>query len=66
MKKTTRKLVICRETVRALRVLDRRDLTRAVGGDGLESGAFCPARAIVASTTTCPSALLESCITCPA
>jgi len=52
MKKTIRKLVVRSETLRALRVLDTRDLTRAVGGSEdlvRESRATCPAPA-VAST----------------
>lgn len=51
MKKTTRKLVIRSETLRALRVLDNKDLTRAVGGSAAplrESGDLhCPALAVV-------------------
>ena len=49
MKKTIRKLVIRRETLRAL---DSKDLTHAVGGtDALqrETRATCPAPAVVAS-----------------
>jgi len=47
MKKTFRKLVLQRETIRALRVLDQRELTRAVGG-------------LVESTEVCTSGLAES------
>ena len=53
MKKTIRKLVVRSETVRVLRMLDSRDLTRAVGGDDVvmrESGKIdCPAQAVVAT-----------------
>lgn len=57
MRKTIRKLVVRRETVRALHVLDHKDLARAHGGAGsvapcamqqAESGnVFCPAPAAV-------------------
>jgi hypothetical protein len=49
MKKTTRKLIVPRETVRVLQALDNRHLARIVGGDadvmGIESHADCPAQA---------------------
>jgi hypothetical protein len=50
MKKSNCKLVLRSETIRALRVLDNRDLARAVGGDAVpqvestESGRICPAQ----------------------
>ena len=57
MKKTTSKLELRRETLRALRVLEQRDLLRAHGGDGasqahdqFESGRMCTAVAIAAPT----------------
>jgi len=50
MKKPTRKLVLRRETIQALRALDNLDLARAVGGDDarlIESARICPAPAVV-------------------
>jgi hypothetical protein len=49
MKKTTRKLIVRRETVHVLKALDNRHLARVAGGDanavGIETHADCPARA---------------------
>lgn len=42
MKRRIRKLVVHRETVRALCMLNDRELARAIGGQ-LESGDNCPA-----------------------
>jgi hypothetical protein len=56
MKKTIRKLVVRSETLRALRVLDNRDLTYAVGGTVValrESGRDCPAPAVADSGDSC-------------
>lgn len=55
MKKTIRKLLIRRET---LRVLDRRDLTQAVGGSDAplrETGRACTDSAVVGSENICPA-----------
>jgi len=52
MKKTIRRLVVRSEIIRALRVLDNRDLARAAGGDEIplrETGKVCPAPAFVES-----------------
>jgi hypothetical protein len=64
MKKAVRKLQVHRETLRALGVLDGKDLARAVGGlvesvdncpaPQRESGRNCPAPAIPRSGATCP------------
>lgn len=54
MKKIIRKLVVRNETLRTLRTLDSRELTRAVGGDGVqppETGDVCPGQGVV---TTVP------------
>lgn len=63
MRKTVRKLVVRRETVRALHVLDYKDLARAPGGaesaapcamPEVESGKiFCPAPAAGPTATGC-------------
>jgi hypothetical protein len=49
MKKTTRRLIVPRETVRVLQALDNRHLPHVVGGDsnvvGIESARDCPAHA---------------------
>jgi hypothetical protein len=49
MKKTSRKLIVPRETIRVLQALDNRYLARVVGGDdnlvGIESHKDCPAQA---------------------
>lgn len=57
MRKTTQKLELRRETLRALRVLEQQDLRRAHGGDGanqahdqFESGRMCTAVAIAPLT----------------
>ena len=53
MKKTTQKLILRRETVRALRALDHHNLARVVGGEATlyESGKVnCPAPGLVATT----------------
>jgi len=58
MKKTIRKLVVRRETLRTLRALDNTDLTRAVGGTMVqvrETGDVCPSRAVVESGITSPA-----------
>jgi len=55
MKKTIRKLVVRRETIRALRALDNRDLARAAGGDVVplrESGRVCAPQSVVVSDAT--------------
>jgi len=49
MKQAIRKLVVRRETLRALRALDNRDLIHAVGGSEdlvRETRATCPAPAV--------------------
>jgi hypothetical protein len=63
MRKTIRKLVVHRETVRTLHVLDHKDLARAPGGAGsaapcampeVESGKiFCPVSAAVPTAAGC-------------
>lgn len=63
MRKTIRKLVVRRETVRALHVLDHKDLAGAHGGAGsvapcaipqVESGnIYCPAPAAVPTAAGC-------------
>jgi len=58
MKKTIRKLVVHRETLRTLRTLDDRDLIHAVGGseDPLrETGRICTIAAVVGSRDICPA-----------
>ncbi len=52
MKKTIRELVVRSETLRVLRALDDRGLTRAVGGTVVpqrETGDICTSRAVVAT-----------------
>jgi hypothetical protein len=56
MMKTLRKLVVRSETIRTLRVLDDRDLARAVGGSAaqlVESTDVCPGRTAAAATGVC-------------
>jgi hypothetical protein len=52
MKKTIRKLLVRRETLRALRALDDADLARAAGG---ESGGTCPAPLFETGNINCPA-----------
>jgi hypothetical protein len=65
MKKTNRRLVIRRETLCALRVLDNRKLEGAVGAEAqrlLESGTNCPALVVLYdSTRLCPAASVARC-----
>lgn len=53
MRKTIRKLVIHRETVRALHVLDHKELARAHGGD--ESAAPCAMPQVESGKIFCPA-----------
>lgn len=54
MRKTTRKLVVGCETIRALRALESVDLARVVGGGDVvgdpQTGINCPAKAVVPPT----------------
>jgi predicted secreted protein len=67
MKKTIRKLVVRSETLRTFRVLDNRDLTRAVGGTVValrESGINCPAPAFAESGDNCPARAVAATAAC--
>jgi hypothetical protein len=51
MRKTNRKLVVCSETIRALRALENIDLARVVGGGDVvgdpQTGINCPVKAVI-------------------